>query len=78
MRSDPSLVLAAIPQSGFVLGFAADELRHSKNFVLHGVKLNGYALIGAGAKAVYVGKGEVWESKGIYVEVMCALFTYMI
>ena len=50
MRSDPSLVLAAIPQSGFVLGFAAEELRQAKAFVLQAVKLNGYALIGTGAQ----------------------------
>jgi hypothetical protein len=66
MRSDPSLVLAAIPHSGFVLGFAAEELRQRKTFVLQAVKLNGYALIGAGAEPGVTGLGN---KRGIYVHV---------
>ena len=47
LRGDETLVLAAIPYSGFILGFAAEELRNKKSFVLQAVKINGYALMGA-------------------------------
>jgi len=83
MRSDPSLVLAAIPHSGFVLGFAAEELRQRKSFVLQAVKLNGYALIGAGAEPGVTGAGQSGNKRGIYVhvpriEVMWCFINYLV
>lgn len=51
-------MLAAIPHSGFILGFAAEELRNKKSFVLQAVKINGYALMGASDVGLPVGGGK--------------------